>query len=316
MSNLTISNPLLNIESSIINEQQNPIATKIAYLDPSGATRSSNVFTTWDAAYNNVKDVSGIRIISFVKQPGDENAGRGSYFNGASGTYNMTNIYLYYDSPLQQLIQPTAGFSLQDLPGIIAVNAPLSWAFTDITQNFIVLTNSNPDVTAKTILFCDQLFAVDPPAGTYIIYGTRDALDTYDTVNVRLVGRLITMLTTVRFIRMENGINIIYAIETPNLSFFTAASIETDTGDLTIDQSFQQSSVPLLAAAYANVGGTVTVSTPESVRVHTAAADPTVNDDGNGASNYAIGTIWVNTTSDNAFICGNNADGAAVWRPV
>lgn len=31
---------------------------------------------------------------------------------------------------------------------------------------------------------------------------------------------------------------------------------------------------------------------------------------------YEVGTIWVNTTTDNVYICADNAIGAAVWKVV
>lgn len=43
-----------------------------------------------------------------------------------------------------------------------------------------------------------------------------------------------------------------------------------------------------------------------------STSDPTVTDDINAS--YDIGDIWVNTTSDESFICLDNAAGAAVWK--
>lgn len=44
----------------------------------------------------------------------------------------------------------------------------------------------------------------------------------------------------------------------------------------------------------------------------TAAADPTINDDSDDG--YAIGTHWVNTTTDNTFLLTDNTVGAANWE--
>ncbi len=44
---------------------------------------------------------------------------------------------------------------------------------------------------------------------------------------------------------------------------------------------------------------------------HAATADPTANDD--IADGYGIGTLWINTSSGNVYICVNSAPGAAVW---
>lgn len=42
------------------------------------------------------------------------------------------------------------------------------------------------------------------------------------------------------------------------------------------------------------------------------AATPTVNDD--NSQFYKPGDIWIDTTTDNVYICANNTVGAAVWR--
>ena len=44
--------------------------------------------------------------------------------------------------------------------------------------------------------------------------------------------------------------------------------------------------------------------------VHTAAADPTTTDD---TPDYAVGSIWINTTSKDLFQCMDNTSTAAVW---
>jgi len=42
--------------------------------------------------------------------------------------------------------------------------------------------------------------------------------------------------------------------------------------------------------------------------------DPTVNDD--SGSGYVVGSAWINTTDDTAFLCTDNSSGAAVWVRV
>lgn len=51
---------------------------------------------------------------------------------------------------------------------------------------------------------------------------------------------------------------------------------------------------------------------PQSNR--SAAVDPTVNDD--AAAGYAVGSYWVNTSSDTVFFCVDSTNGAAVWLMV
>lgn len=46
------------------------------------------------------------------------------------------------------------------------------------------------------------------------------------------------------------------------------------------------------------------------IPLHTATADPTVNDD---VDNYKVGTVWVRTDTDTAFVLVDNTNGAAVW---
>ena len=308
-----ISNPGSNTQKEFTNIQQFPLATKIAYLDPSYTGLATNIFTTWQTAYNDIKNATGIRAISFVKQPGDTLAGQDNYFSGASGTYDMANIYLYYDDARQQSVRPTAGFTLQDLSGIISINGTLSILPTNITQNFIALT-SDPDNLAKNIIFHNILTLGDPPIGTYILYTSKNIGDVYTTMRVIYSGRFIGQLVTNRFMLADNGIDIILDFTTPSLSFFSASSIET-TGDLTIDQLVPLNSIPLLAAAYTEVGGAVAFNM-KSIRCKITNANPTVTDDGNGTSNYAIGTLWVNTATNDSFICANNANGAAVWTAL
>lgn len=45
-----------------------------------------------------------------------------------------------------------------------------------------------------------------------------------------------------------------------------------------------------------------------------SAIDPTINDD--DTSGYVKGDLWLNTTSSEAFICVDNATGAAVWHEI
>ena len=51
---------------------------------------------------------------------------------------------------------------------------------------------------------------------------------------------------------------------------------------------------------------------PQSHR--SASVDPTVNDD--SGDGYAVGSYWVNTSTDNIFICLDATEGAAVWNSL
>lgn len=59
----------------------------------------------------------------------------------------------------------------------------------------------------------------------------------------------------------------------------------------------------------------------ENVNIHTAARDPLATDDASSSSNgvttsIAVGDRWLNTNTNNVYICTDNTDGAAVWRPA
>ncbi len=45
-----------------------------------------------------------------------------------------------------------------------------------------------------------------------------------------------------------------------------------------------------------------------------ATADPLVTDDVD--LGYAVGSLWINTTTDRMHVCADNTDGAAVWRAI
>lgn len=47
---------------------------------------------------------------------------------------------------------------------------------------------------------------------------------------------------------------------------------------------------------------------------HAATTNPTANDD--IADGYGIGTLWINTSTGNAYICVSSAPGAAVWSAI
>lgn len=69
----------------------------------------------------------------------------------------------------------------------------------------------------------------------------------------------------------------------------------------TTDAAFIATDVTAAAAVWVPIG----------TSVHTAAADPTVNDD--SSDGYALGTIWVNTSTDAFFIATDVTVGAAAW---
>jgi len=51
---------------------------------------------------------------------------------------------------------------------------------------------------------------------------------------------------------------------------------------------------------------------PISVRTKSATADPTATTD--AANGYAVGDVWINTTTDKLFTCVDATTGAAIWK--
>ena len=56
------------------------------------------------------------------------------------------------------------------------------------------------------------------------------------------------------------------------------------------------------------------IATQLDASQHNAAANPTVTDD--NVAGYVVGTVWVNTTAQSAYIATNVATGAAVWKQI
>jgi hypothetical protein len=62
------------------------------------------------------------------------------------------------------------------------------------------------------------------------------------------------------------------------------------------------------------IGDVATLTALEAGSFHSAAADPTVNDD--SGDGYAVGTRWLNTTTRATFIAIDVTVGAAVWMKL
>lgn len=56
------------------------------------------------------------------------------------------------------------------------------------------------------------------------------------------------------------------------------------------------------------------ISLPILQNNYTATVDPTATDD--NTENYSIGSEWLNTTTQEAFICTSNSSTAAVWKSI
>lgn len=313
MSNFTIAQPNADLQSQVINSRQNPSANTTVFLDPSytGQGNNINTFTTWDAAYTAIKDISGIREISFVPQSGST-TNAALFFDGATGTYDMTNVFISQATPQSMIVNVTAGFSLNNLLGIYAHVMIIN--MTSATQNFIVVPDPTPRTTSSFIL---QNVSVTGAIGAGIYFVYTVGTGAYSRLYIYLLGdygnTLIAPASGVVF-RAEGGVDLWIEVD-PQSTFLTASSVSTDTGDLQMNGACSVG-IPSLAAAYANVGGTVTFNnTIPLLRLTTA--NPAVTDDGNSATgSYQMGSIWVNTTAKTVFICNDNSDGAAVWTQI
>lgn len=63
-----------------------------------------------------------------------------------------------------------------------------------------------------------------------------------------------------------------------------------------------------------SISGMLPVANGGTAGIHklNGTTAPTVNDD--TGSNYAVGSLWVDTTNDLVYVCVDNSSGAAVWR--
>lgn len=305
--NFSISQPNSTLRSRLTNYLTNPIATTTVILDPSytGQGGDVNTFTTWDDAYNAVKNVSGVRSIAFATQT--TNAGSEDlFFAGAAGTYDMTNIFIEQTTPNTMNINITPGFTLNNLLGIFGY--VMSFNVENLTQNFITIPDLPGRVSALFILQSVSITGTFA-ANTHFLYTAGN----FGTLFIYLTGSIGSILIfSANTFRAENGVDITLDNGRAN-TFIVPTSISTDTGDLTIT-GFTSPTIPALAADYTNVGGAVAFGSNVVPTSQIRNADPTVDDD--GTNGYQMGTIWVNTTANTVFILGDNADGAAVWTQI
>lgn len=95
------------------------------------------------------------------------------------------------------------------------------------------------------------------------------------------------------------------------------ADINGETGAVTLTDATVISGISLVIVAGAGVisfaiTGIDPIATKKSNL--SAAVAPGVNDD--GADGYAVGSIWCDTTADDAYICLDSTNGAAVWKKI
>lgn len=303
-----ISKPLDAAVQSIQSTLQ-PITT--VYLDPAYTGNQPNIFNNWNDAHAAASRFGGTKTIELAY-----NADSQSYFQGASGNYDMTNTYLTSYSKYNFRIKPTTPFTLLNPSGIIAVDSVITLDSSALSQDFILINAD--DANNFTIRLTNFSSPYTPPVDKYIIRGVKQTV--FDTLTVNIDGEYHIQypLASRPWLFGENGLNL-------KVAFYAYSALThptnfiTDGGNLLITQSSEAApSICQLAAGYTNIGGAVTINKPPSPFVRVINRDPGVNDDGDGGGSYSykIGDMWVNTNDGGVFICTNNTDGAAVWKEI
>lgn len=73
-----------------------------------------------------------------------------------------------------------------------------------------------------------------------------------------------------------------------------------------------------VGATFSNGAGTISLNLTGIDPIATkksnlaAAVAPAITDD--SASDYAVGSVWIDTTADDAYVCLDSSAGAAVWK--
>lgn len=305
----SISGTTSAVTQELSNIIQNPTADTVVTLDPSYTGNSDgNVFTNWNDAYLAVRDKSGIRYIAFAPQE-TSTTNTTLFFAGASGTYDMTGIYLSQTTPRAISVAIAPGFTLLNLRGIFAERMTL--VCTAMTQNFIEFGpeggKTGDDMTLQNVSIAGAL-----PAGVFFIRALGDA--TFTSFAISLVGNVSSSVNIVPLSVRGDTLDLLLLV--PSAGAFWFGTSISCTGALQLFCARGELGLPSIKAGWPNVAGAVTYSNVSPV-VQTSNRVPNVNDDGAGATNsYALGTLWIDTTTDATFICSNNSDGAAVWTQL
>jgi len=113
------------------------------------------------------------------------------------------------------------------------------------------------------------------------------------------------------------GVQSINGIINSNITFTGGTNINVSIAGSTITISFSGT----LALANGGLGATTAAGGRSTLQIDdiaikksnlSASAAPTVNDD--SSAGYAVGSVWCDTTADDAYICLDASVGAAVWK--
>jgi hypothetical protein len=182
-----------------------------------------------------------------------------------------------------------------------------------------IIYNQNLEKLDVLIQICANSISNTPPTGTnglVVIVGTSPT-GAFATHNnkiayyyngwkfiVPVVGWIATISTTLALL-MWNG----SSWSSPSLSFnFSDSSFYvTKTSDNTARVKFDLTNIPTSTTANISLKQSVVLAKQN----FSATTDPTSSDD-----SYDISSIWVNTSTNNIFVCVKNTTGNAVWKQM
>jgi hypothetical protein len=182
-----------------------------------------------------------------------------------------------------------------------------------------VTYNQNLEKLDVLIQICANSISNTPPAGTnglVVIVGTSPT-GAFTTHNnkiayyyngwkfiIPVVGWIATISTTLALV-MWNG----SSWDTPSLSsnFSDAAFYVNKVSDATAKVKFNLTNVPTSTTADISLKQSVVLAKQN----FSATSNPTSSDD-----SYDISSIWVNTSTNDIFVCVNNTSGNAIWKQM
>lgn len=291
MSNFSLQNSSTNnVVDKLVYQ---PTTTSTIWVNP-GSGNGDNICNDFNEAYTRISLKSGaLKYISFV--PG---ATATSYFANSSGSYDMSQIGLTQsDARLLSLTMPAA--------------------ITLVNLRFFQLLNCNLDIGSMTQALVD--YNTSAGATEYLLIENVNITSLAPQPFVGVTSATVTTLSvTIKNCRTQvnnfvvaAGKNVILSAISPGQSDFPAAAITAT--NLTMVINLATPNISKLNADYTNVTNAIVLQEDDVVNTVGIIA-PAVDDDGSRGFGYSIGSSWVDTVAGDAYICIDNADGAAVWK--
>ena len=332
MSTFKIDNPI-NVLSSDLNSLSNSIINVYVILDPSFTGNSEYKFNTWDKAYTKVKDVVNSTIL--FQSPTEPHLFRDSFFLGASGTYDMTNITIGQNGSDKTLVRVPAGITLSNLPGVKANF--LVFELDNITQHFIVIPEF-VDGRLEYNFAWEGLEAIGTIVGDFsFLYSERSTNDGKFfrlVINVRgsgggtvgsdsgsSVGGMFatTCVYTVNLDLTVNLNSIIRGVSADSIKIIDTLGVAPENLPGVIIQEYNghNPTVSVLSIDYNNSIGGMSYFPFANVRPNTTlsegkdARQPENTDNGSWDPNdiygsHLIGSTWIKPDTSDIWICTNN----------